>query len=100
MSNTELRVWSILQGRQLGGFKFSRQHPIGDYFVDFACLSARLVIEVDGPGHDEYADRHDSRRDAYVESQGFKVLRIGVRDVDEDEEAVWRTIYAALGLEE
>ena len=90
----------MLQGRQMGGFKFRRQHPIGDYFVDFVCLSARLVIEVDGPGHDEYTDRYDTRRDAYVESKDFKVLRIGVRDVDEDREAVWRTIFAALGLGE
>ena len=59
----EDRLWRLLRGRQVGGFHFRRQHPIGRFIVDFYCAMARLVIEVDGsvhnqPGYDEY----DSQR--------------------------------------
>ena len=51
MSRTEWRLWFRLRGRQLMGRKFRRQVPIGPYFADFACLEARLVVEVDGEHH-------------------------------------------------
>ena len=47
-TKAERRLWSILRGSKLDGFKFRRQHPIDRYFADFACLEARLVVEVDG----------------------------------------------------
>ena len=53
MSRTERRLWQRLKGRQLNGFKFRRQVPLGPYVVDFACLEARLVVEVDGEHHAE-----------------------------------------------
>src|SRR5437660_9187294 len=68
MSGTERRVWYRLRRRQLAGFKFRRQLPIGPYFADFACLSARLVVEIDGEFHNEVSDL---RKTAYLESQGF-----------------------------
>src|SRR5207302_7472790 len=73
MSGTERRVWYRLRGRRLGGFKFRRQLPIGPYFADFVCLSARLVVEIDGEFHTPEADQ---RKTSYLESQGFRVLRI------------------------
>src|ERR1700674_4721609 len=57
MTNTEWRVWSRIRGKALMGFKFRRQLAIGDYFVDFACVAARLAVEIDGPQHEEESDR-------------------------------------------
>jgi very-short-patch-repair endonuclease len=49
-------LWSRRRRRQQGGFKFRRPVPLGPYVVDFACYAARLVVEVDGPGHDASVD--------------------------------------------
>jgi very-short-patch-repair endonuclease len=57
-----------------GGFKFRRQHAIGPYFVDFYCVQASLVIEVDGSIHDGQVDQ-DVARQQYLESLGLRVLR-------------------------
>ncbi len=50
-SRAERKVWELLRARRIGGAKFRRQHPIGPYFADFACISRKLVIEVDGEHH-------------------------------------------------
>jgi len=55
--------------------KFRRQHPLGPYILDFVCLSKKVVIEVDGPVHDGKVD-YDRRRDLWIKSQGFTVMRI------------------------
>jgi very-short-patch-repair endonuclease len=73
MTATEGRLWSHLRRRQLDGWKFRRQAPIGDYIVDFVCLAARLVIELDGSTHDEKKFDYDQRRQAWLESEGYKV---------------------------
>ena len=93
MSETERRVWSRLRGKQLGGHKFRRQLPIGPYFADFACLSARLVVEIDGPEHYE---EPDGIKTAYLETQGFRVARFPVSDVDESIDDVIEAIYCQL----
>ena len=93
MTNTEWRVWSRIRGRQLLGFKFRRQFAIGDYFVDFACVAARLAVEIDGPLHEEESDR---RKTDYLEAQGFRVTRIPVGDVDESLDEVIETILRDL----
>ena len=93
MTKAEWFVWSRLRGRQVAGYKFRRQVPIGPYIADFACLSARLVIEVDGEGHDEESDR---RRDACIEAHGYGVLRIPIQSVDESIEDGMDGIYLAL----
>ena len=82
MSATERRVWQELRGRQLAGNKFRRQLPVGPYFVDFVCLNARLVVKIDGAGHED--EVRDRRKTDFLESQGFRVLRIPVSAVDED----------------
>ena len=51
MTDVERLLWQLLRDRQLGGYKFRRQHPIGPFFVDFVCLEKELVIEVDGGQH-------------------------------------------------
>src|SRR5439155_12275594 len=76
MNLIERRLWSYLRGSQLDGWKFRRQVPIGPYFVDFVCLAARLVVEMDGESHDSEAQVvHDDRRQEWLESQGYTVLR-------------------------
>ncbi len=73
MTDGERRLWSRLRGEQLG-VKFRRQHPLGTYVADFACLEPRLIVELDGSQHADQAD-YDTKRDAYFEAQGFAVLR-------------------------
>ena len=72
----EKLLWQLLRNRQLFGFKFRRQHQIGDYIADFYCREANLVIECDGASHEPNEGwHHDQKRDAYMISQGLKVLR-------------------------
>jgi very-short-patch-repair endonuclease len=60
----------------MAGLKFRRQHPIGPYFADFACLSRKLVIEIDGDRHALQVDA-DNRRTATMEREGWRVIRTG-----------------------
>jgi very-short-patch-repair endonuclease len=96
MTKAEWFVWSRLRGRQLSGYKFRRQFPIGPYFADFACLSARLVVEVDGEGHTEESDR---RKTSFLQSSGYRVVRIPVQDIDESIDDVMDTIYRELAAD-
>ena len=94
MSLPEVLLWRALRTRPQG-LKFRRQHPVGGYVADFACLPARLLIEVDGAAH-AFVDRAriDSLRQADLERTGFAVLRIAARDVLDDLDAVVRMIVA------
>ncbi|RJG54978.1 endonuclease domain-containing protein [Sphingobium terrigena] len=91
----ERMLWDHLRNRQLAGYKFSRQIPIGPYFADFLCREARLVIELDGDTHGETAD-YDSRRDEYCRSLGFEILRFSNADVMGNLEGVLSHIGATL----
>lgn len=85
MSLPERILWQHLRQRP-GGFKFRKQHAVGDrYVVDFCCLSARLIVEVDGISH-EMGDRpaRDIVRSKFLEYNGFRVLRITARQVMDD----------------
>jgi very-short-patch-repair endonuclease len=81
MSPTEALLWRVLRKRP-GGFKFRRQFPLDPYSLDFACLEARLAIEVDGEAHDR-GDRpqRDECRDRRVAERGFRTLRIPAFEV-------------------
>ncbi len=83
MSPPERKLWVRIRGRQLGGLRFRRQHPIGPYAADFYCEEARLVVELDGGYH---ADRReqDAARDEYMRSRGVEVLRISVSEFERD----------------
>jgi very-short-patch-repair endonuclease len=94
MTQTERRVWSRLRGRQLGGYKFRRQVPVGPYVVDFICVSDRLAVEVDGPLHED--EDSDERKTTYLQAKGYRVLRIPVSDVDESMDDVIHGIYLEL----
>lgn len=79
MTLAERTLWRVLKDRQLGGFRFRRQHPVGPYIVDFVCLEAGLVIEVDGGQHMDAAT--DRVRDAFLQREGFHVLRFWNNEV-------------------
>ena len=91
-SATERRLWKLLRDRKLEGLKFRRQVPIGTYFADFVCLSCRIIVEADGPLHDE---EHDAKRDAWLTSQRFLVLRFPNRVIEGDPNVVFAAILAA-----
>ena len=76
MTSAEAMLWRSLRDRGIGT-KFRRQVPIGPYVADFACVAARLIVELDGQPHDEPERRaHDEIRDAWLARQGWRVLRI------------------------
>ena len=90
----EHRLWQILRAKRFGGYKFKRQLPIDRYIFDFACLSRRLIVELDGGQHSQSAS--DGRRDAYLKARGFRVLRFWNSDLIENEEGVLTSILNAL----
>jgi len=75
MTEAENLLWQHLRGHRLNGEKFRRQQAIGPYVVDFVHFGARVVIEADGGQHNESESPGDERRDAWLKSQGFRVLR-------------------------
>ena len=75
-TEAEKLLWQKLRAWQLGGAKFRRQAPIGPYIVDFASFEHRLVVEIDAAQHNTPQGRqHDLKRTAWLEAQGFRVLR-------------------------
>ncbi len=93
MTDAERLLWSRVRNEQLGS-KFRRQVPIGPYIADFTCASARLVVELDGGQHNE--SPHDALRDAFLQQEGYKVLRFWNNDVLAHVEGVLMSIQAAL----
>ncbi|NCO60259.1 endonuclease domain-containing protein [bacterium] len=93
-TDAEQLLWSRLKMRQIEGFKFRRQQPIGNYIVDFVCLDNRIVIEVDGGQHAEEKNK-DRERDTYLQRYGFKVLRFWNNDVLRNTEGVLEVIRDA-----
>ncbi|MEB3801928.1 dihydropteroate synthase [Flavobacterium columnare] len=75
-TDAEKMLWNVLSNKGIDGFKFRRQHIIGEYIVDFVCLEKQLVVEVDGAVHDNKEQiEHDRFRTEWLESKGFKVIR-------------------------
>jgi very-short-patch-repair endonuclease len=97
-TDAERLVWRHLRSRRLGGLKFRRQHPIGRYVVDFACLEYRLVVELDGSQHMVHR-QSDTNRTRALTSAGFRVLRFWDNDVLRNTEAVLASIIAATGAD-
>ena len=83
----EQALWKHLRMRQLGGYKFRRQQPIGQYIVDFVSFEGRVVIELDGGQHSQQID-YDSKRTVRLEAQGYRVLRFWNNQVLKEIEAV------------
>ncbi len=75
-THAERKMWDILRDFRPRGASFRRETPIGPYIADFAWLSARIVVEVDGDSHETDQGRaHDKKRDAFLRAQGFTVIR-------------------------
>jgi very-short-patch-repair endonuclease len=97
MSKAEVVLWVNLRALHVHGYKFRRQHPIGPYIADFAIHVGKLVIEVDGATHGTASEvEHDRKRDAYLRSKGWRVLRVPNAAVYEDVDHVVATILSQL----
>ena len=92
-TDAERKLWTVLRNRQLEDLKFRKQVEIDGYVADFLCPEKRLIIEVDGGQH---TPERDARRTAYLESQGFRIIRFWNNDVLQNIDGVWTTIEEAL----
>ena len=88
-------LWQAVRKRQLEGLKFRRQEPVDGYALDFICIEAQLIIEVDGGQHAESLG--DALRDAHFEAKGYRTLRFWNEDVEKNIEGVCSEILAAAG---
>ena len=97
MTDAERHLWWRLRELDLPGIRFRRQSPIGPYIVDFACLSRKLIIEIDGGQHATAAgEGRDNKRTAWLEAQGFSVLRFWNTDVLTNPDGVLTVICSQL----
>ena len=94
-TDAERLLWRHLRFWQIGGYKFRRQQPLGRYIVDFVCLEKRVVIEVDGGQHTQQR-AHDEERDAWLQHEGFVVLRFWNDEVLKNSAAVKEVIISTL----
>jgi very-short-patch-repair endonuclease len=94
-TDAERHLWRYLRREHLAGFKFRRQYPVAGYIVDFVCIPARLVLELDGGQHLDAMD-HDARRTRAIEAQGYRVLRFWNDDVLLRTEAVLEEVLRHL----
>jgi very-short-patch-repair endonuclease len=90
----ETKIWVRLRNRELGGFKFRRQHPIDRFVADFCCLECRLVVEIDGDSHLAHAE-YDVARTRWLNYNGYEVIRFTNQEVHQQLEAVLESILRA-----
>jgi very-short-patch-repair endonuclease len=94
LTEAESHLWFNLRRRQLGGFRFRRQHPVASFIVDFVCLDAQLIVELDGSQHlDSSSDRV---RDEILGRAGFRIIRFWNDDALTGTDLVLAAILAAL----
>lgn len=91
----EQDFWQAIRHKQFGNFKFRRQQVIGSYIVDFVCLSARLIVELDGAHHADSQD-YDANRDQWLQQRGYRVLRVWNNEWQREPEAVLRKLWQML----
>jgi very-short-patch-repair endonuclease len=94
MTEAECRLWFLLRDRRLTGAKFRRQYPLGRYIADFYCHEHRLILEADGGQHNK--SLRDEQRDAWLASNGYRVLRFWNDDILGNQEQVLTAIVHAL----
>jgi very-short-patch-repair endonuclease len=95
MTRTEGMLWGRLRKRHLSGYRFRRQHPVGDYIADFACLQRRLLIEIDGPCHEDQVG-DDRSRDGALRAMGFRLIRFHHWELEVDLNSVVKAIAKEL----
>ncbi len=94
-TDAEKKVWQQLRLRNLSGYKFRRQHPIGNYIVDFVCLERKLIVELDGGQHQDSLE-YDSKRSERLEGKGYRVIRFWDNEALQDTDAVIKAIFENL----
>jgi len=95
--SAESQLWSHIRNRQLAGFKFVRQAPIGPYFADFLCREALLIVEVDGGTHSEPDEiASDLVRQEALEQLGYRIVRVWNEDVTDNIEGVLELLLIEL----
>ncbi len=94
-TSNEAWLWKHLRGRKLAGLKFRRQVPIAGFIADFLCVEAKLIVEADGPTHEDSA--YDRERDARLRIAGYRVLRFKNTEIGSDTAKVLDTIRIAAG---
>ena len=94
MTYAETRLWQELRAKRFENYKFKRQQPIGKYIVDFVCLNHRLIVEVDGSQHE--GSHSDVVRDAWLASQGFRILRLWNSELLSNTDGALLSVLAAL----
>ena len=93
MTFGEKILWKLLRNKNFDGLRFRRQHPIDNYIVDFCCNEKSLIIEIDGPLHDNEEKRlNDKIRQLYLEKKGYKILRIKDNELTVDLNIIERRI--------
>ena len=94
MTEAEKVLWSKVRCKQIKGYMFYRQKPIGNFIVDFYCPKGKLVIELDGGQHySEDGKVKDEQRDKYLKEQGLSVLRFSDREVFKNLNGITETIW-------
>jgi very-short-patch-repair endonuclease len=97
-TKAEQILWRAVRAHRLDGVGFRRQTPIGPYIVDFVSHAAKLVVELDGGQHyDDAHEARDAKRDSFLRSKGYRVLRFSNYDVMTNLEGVWTVIADAVG---
>lgn len=96
-TKSEAILWSVLRAKQVCGLKFRRQHPLGPWIVDFACVDKLLVIEIDGGYHDQTIE-NDLARQEYLQRHGWRVIRFTDQDVEKNAEEIAHAIARELLL--
>jgi very-short-patch-repair endonuclease len=94
LTPAESTHWANLRNRQPGGFKFTRQEPIGRYYADFACRDRHVIVELDGGQHAE--STADRQRDTDLAALGYRVIRIWNNDVIENIDGVLEMLLSEL----
>ena len=97
LTDAEQLLWFCVRRKQLGGFRFRRQHPFEQYVLDFFCYEARLAVELDGGQHnDPNIHSRDRERTAFLNNHGIQVVRFWNNEVFSNLEGVLQTIYDLL----
>jgi very-short-patch-repair endonuclease len=95
MTEADRRVWQRLRSRQMHGYRFRRQVPIGRYIADFVCHDARLIVEIDGGQHDP-SSSPEAARSGFLQNEGYRILRFWNNEVLANLDGVHATIADAL----
>ncbi|GAB4424747.1 MAG: hypothetical protein OHK0015_03900 [Chloroflexi bacterium OHK40] len=94
-TTSEALLWEQLRDRRLAGYKFRRQHPLGRFIVDFYCAEKRLIVELDGPVHNQHHER-DATREAALRAQGCQLIRFTNTEINSDLAGVCQRIIETL----